>query len=748
MSISAVHIYPAILLLLILEIALFYHQLLGWLARPHEQKRLWHAILIGLLIPYNLAQNLIFLPDPNIPVPIVWQNILGNVPGYFISAYMPFYCYKTMELKSLRFHAKYGPFFILLPALYFFFIYYPAYGDILRTRRFVYILPAIYASYVLFTIGRSILKVYRRDPKSEHWHEMFLVFIAVLCWSASPLLGAYLQQPRWIIGLFNNTNFLLLNIVIMRATVKKYRDEYRQLQLSNLTLSERVKERTIELENANRQKTNAYANLIHETKTPLTLINNYLEDYMDKGRKDDLVIVKENLNKINKDINNLFELERYSQDLVLNGAHQAVNLSRLLAGSLRLFKCYCRNKKNIRLYDHIEEGIQIMSDPAAINTIINNLVENSIKYTDNGGRIDVELKTAEDRIIFQVTDTGIGVAPELHSKIFEPYYQITHPKTNYRGGMGIGLPLVKKIVESLQGQILIQSDPEAGPGTKISVLLSRHLLLPAENITGEEGINAWSGMEEEKLKVTDIRLDDKKQTLLLVEDNFSMVNFLVNLLSPVYNVLFALNGSEALIKLSSYATYPDMIISDIMMDDTDGFAFAEALSADAGLRHIPLIFLSAKYTPEDISRGLRLGAMDVIQKPFKTGDLLLKIASILQNISEQRKALLQSAVRTIGGKEMNITSTPAQEAGVGVIGKFDLNCITYHLSKREVGIARLVCEGMSYKEVGGALFIAESTVKKHVENIYAKTSCTNKVQLINKLQRASPGKNSRAENLR
>ena len=219
-----------------------------------------------------------------------------------------------------------------------------------------------------------------------------------------------------------------------------------------------------------------------------------------------------------------------------------------------------------------------------------------------------------------------------------------------------------------------------------------------------------------------------RQTILVVEDNISMVNYLMKKLNAKYNVYAALNGNEALKKIKNAAVVPDLIISDIMMDTMDGFAFAKIISKYPSYNHIPIIFLSAKSASDDKLHGLSLGAIDFIQKPFKINELLQKTESILINADKQKQSLLTGVFNNLN-QVKNFGTKNSREL-------FNQNCDVYKLTSRERDIVKLISEGYKYKDIGDTLFIAERTVTKHVQNIFEKLQVSNKIELINKLEAA------------
>lgn len=474
----------------------------------------------------------------------------------------------------------------------------------------------------------------------------------------------------------------------------------------------------------NEEKTNTFINLAHETKTPLTLINNYLDEYIKKhGDNKEMEIIKWNVQRLTTDIVNFFDLERFNKGFSIYDHNQISDLSRILSYKLTLFKSLAK-KKNIVIEEEIEENCFILAHPAAVERIINNLVENSLKYTHENGQVKVSLVAQDDQLCFSVADTGIGIPSHLHLKIFEPYFQLSnHLKLNE--GMGMGLSIVKKIVDDMKGAIVLKS--QLDQGTEIKVLLPRYI------VTKEEQLSQYDISMDLSVPVSYMAPNDKifgpsRSFILIVEDNKEMLNYLAENLGDRYNVYVAMNGIEALKKLHSIA-HLDLIISDVMMDEMDGLEFCKTVSLNASYRHIPFIFLTAKTTALDKLNGLKLGAIDYIEKPFLIDQLILKIEAVLANLEKQRLAIVKHAYSSLlktntAAPEM-VTELPSRE--------YERNCRRYNLTHREIEIIELIVKGQPYKIIGDSLNISNRTVDRHVSNIFSKLSVNNKIELINKL---------------
>lgn len=708
----------------VLEIAMFFYQLIYYLSRPQEKNRYWYLILLFLLIVYNITGGL--FPDENIKIPIIAQNIIAYGSGFIMASYFPVYFYKAFDLERLRFHALYGIYlFLIAPFLLFFVIGYSRSGNLEDAIKHGIIVPFFYALIFVWNILRAINAKYGGIHNKIYWNEVIVICLAILPWASMPII-VYFEVSQAVEVTICNSGLVIVTLIFINKSIKKSKQEYNNLLELNATLTEKVKERTLQLEKLNEQKTNNFINLVHETKTPLTLVNNYLEEYINKyGSVEEMDIIKGGINKLTSDVINLFDIERFTKGIDVYHHTQISNFSEILKNSLALFEYYCQ-KQIIVCSKSIQENIFIKADPNAINRIVNNLIENAIKFSDTGAKIDVALKTVIDKIIFSVKDTGIGILPELQKKIFEPYYQINHKTTNLQG-MGLGLPIVKKVTENLGGQIHIESNPAKAQGTLISIILNKYDL-QKNDVPVTVSTEAQSLIYNfENFEIADTPYQPNRQSILLVEDNKAMLHFLFKKLSDKYNVFCAIHGAEALKKLHDFIFIPDLILADIMMDKMDGYELAKIIAEQENYKHIPIIFLSAKSTPNDKLKSLRLGVVDFIPKPFSFAELSLKIETVLSNITKQRKAILNATISNLKSREtVPVNGEPNS--------KVDQNCRLYTLTNREIEIIKLILKGSTYKVIASALFISEKTVTKHIQNIFEKVDVTNKIELINKLQ--------------
>jgi signal transduction histidine kinase/DNA-binding NarL/FixJ family response regulator len=555
-----------------------------------------------------------------------------------------------------------------------------------QNRLFLLVLSNIILLYILEYYHGDVL-VHPYPNRSSYYSDIIFVFILIL------------------VGSFFTTRF-----------IKRSYDEGRNL----------IKERTEELELANEKRTNAFINLAHETKTPLTLITNYLEDYMrknDKEENEELKLLKSSIGNLTKDIINFFDMEKIQKGIHVYNHHRLSDFSTLLKECTKLFQVFAAKKK-IHISADISDHIFIKADPGSLLRIINNLIENAVKYTNEDGKIEISLKSTGSTIYFSVKDNGIGIPIVMQTKIFEPYFQINSEKANFQG-MGLGLSIVKKILLDLNGEIAITSDPQNMIGTTITISLPAYQKSENEQVTEfpVEGVNYF---EVEKLSINELPVDENNFTIMIVEDNMALLKYMVEALQKKYNIHFALNGEAAVEKLKTI-THLDLIVSDVMMDNGDGYFLYQHIQQSKRFSHVPFIFLTAKYTGDDRMKGITMGAIDYISKPVSIHELDKKINSFLNNLSNQRNAIITQAYHSLMNPK-EIKETKEIETCT-----FQLNCNKYNLTSRETDVIRLMMEGKINKEIASELFISIDTVKKHIQHVYEKIGVSNKFELLKKM---------------
>ena len=554
--------------------------------------------------------------------------------------------------------------------------------------------------------------------------------------SGVAILLVYLLINKFLLIVDSHNQFAWNNLVISivvyifaYAEVVKFNTIHRELIVLKEKLEQKVEERTIELikskeeiERISQEKTNYFINLAHETKTPLTLINNYLAKYISKtGMNKEIGIIKQNIDKLTADMVNFLDAEKLKRGQVFYNHDQISAISKMLNNKILIFK-EMGNERNLIIETRIEPDLCIKADPYALERVINNLIENAFKYTHENGKISIGLSGTDKAVKMTVSDNGIGMPAEQMEHIFEPYYQISHQKQNIQG-IGMGLYMVKMIVDQVKGKIKVQSTKNVGT----TFFLTFNRFFPDQNISISAIPTSLRFEFVKNDKVQTPTIIDGRHNLLIVEDNHEMLNYLIDELSADYNVYPSVNGEDALQMIRTIST-PDIIISDIMMDGMDGKAFFNFISNDENFNHIPFIFLTARKIDDEKVELLNKGAIDFITKPFSVAELKAKIKSIIETESKLRKVNLKEMIEIITNK-IDLPKAPKKDRRI----LFENKCKQYGLTSRQEEVILFIAEGNEYKEIASKLNISHKTVIRHVQNLFEALNVHNKVELINVL---------------
>lgn len=216
---------------LLLEVVMFFYQLLYYLFRPQDKTRLWYLILLALYILYNVAGGL--FPDPHIDIPIVAQNIFAYGSGFLMASYFPYYFYRAFELKELRFHALYGVLlFLLIPFFVFFVVFYSVNGDLKDAVHYGVIVPFFYSLVLLYAISRAVWMKYKERTSQNNFVEILAVYCAVIPWASMTVLS-YFQVNQLFEVLVTNGVFVVITILFISRYIANARIEYELLRQMN-----------------------------------------------------------------------------------------------------------------------------------------------------------------------------------------------------------------------------------------------------------------------------------------------------------------------------------------------------------------------------------------------------------------------------------------------------------------------------------------------------------------------------------
>jgi DNA-binding LacI/PurR family transcriptional regulator/signal transduction histidine kinase len=295
----------------------------------------------------------------------------------------------------------------------------------------------------------------------------------------------------------------------------------------------------------NEQKTQFFINVAHETKTPLTLIQNYLALYMEQHEADEqLPVIKENIDLLLSHMLNFLDVERLQKGEMIYRHDTIVDLAATARRKCEMFRVFA-SKKNIRMTVDAEDRVAVKIDPRALDRIFNNLLDNAVKYVQGGGHIAIDVRRDQDRVMLRISDNGPGLPADTSEHIFEPYYLLSKKKSRQQG-IGVGLSIVKKIVDGLGASISAGKSGEGGASITISF---------ADGGIAEEG-EAFREIPFSELPSIQIQenikeknINPAKHSLLIVDDNIQLLELIQTSFSESYNVFLARNVAEALVKL-------------------------------------------------------------------------------------------------------------------------------------------------------------------------------------------------------
>ena len=380
----------------------------------------------------------------------------------------------------------------------------------------------------------------------------------------------------------------------------------------------------------NQLKDEFLANTSHELKTPLHGIMNITSHLLEDR---DLALTT-------KQEQNLWLIKDISIKLSIL-IHDLIDVTRLKHGELLLYPTIVDLKmvsqmvldvlqfeligKDVQLVNGIESDVWVVADENRLRQILYNLVQNAIKHTEKGS-ITISSFAGVDRIHVMVEDTGSGIAPEKHEKIFEYFEQASEPlpQDGYTS-MGVGLYISRKLAERMGGTIRVEWS-EVGVGTRFSLTLPGAPHTHAYQETASTLTNSLRSIHEDEPLDSDAH---HEYTILIVDDEASNIHILRNILRRhSYNVITAFSANEAMAKLKDYP-HVDLAIVDVMMPRISGIELCRMLRTQHTILDLPILFATVKDTSHDIALGFRAGANDYITKPFDAETLIARVQTLI-----------------------------------------------------------------------------------------------------------------------
>lgn len=393
-------------------------------------------------------------------------------------------------------------------------------------------------------------------------------------------------------------------------------------------------------------KTRFFTNISHEFRTPLTVILGMAESLKnDTGSKRELSaeMILRNSRQLLNLVNQLLDLSRVeSGKLQLSPSNG--DLASFLQYQLESFHSYAQTRGISLVFNSRLAHLPMAFDHEKIQTILANLVSNALKFTPEGGQIALDLHTDPPdngqhpaQVMFELSDTGAGIPEDQLDRIFDRFYQVDDSLPRKGEGTGIGLALVQELVKLMQGNITVGSEP--GKGTVFRVALPfTPPLAQLQSYAGADNLKQGFPIPVAPEPEEALADEDRRPLLLIVEDNPDVRFYIAKCVRNEYRVALADNGAEGIRQARDLV--PDIVISDVMMPEKDGFELCETLKSEEATSHIPVVLLTARADFESRIAGLKRGADDYLAKPFEPAELLARLENLvkLRRLLQQRYA--------------------------------------------------------------------------------------------------------------
>ena len=531
----------------------------------------------------------------------------------------------------------------------------------LKAGALALIFSAFY--YVLLNLYFIIRKV----PSTKYYSILFIFGLSNAFLLYVRLLGWIEFGPIYLLAYyFFWAEFLFF--ILFLGGIFKNAERNKALTEQQLKFNVEQNNRLTELDSL---KTTFFANISHELRTPLTLITGPFEQLAEKYPSDRLIpLIQRNTDRLLTLINQLLDINKLEAGQMKPKMSED-NISKYLKTLTSSFISLAESKQISFQFIQNQNDVMAVFDKDKLDKIITNLLSNAFKFTPGGGEVVVKVEYNSTNPIpalpagegtsvtpsqqgragvglwvgvgsvqIEVSDTGLGIEEEQMNKIFDRFYQIDSSQNRNFEGTGIGLALVRELVAVLNGQIAVTSQPNVGTTFSVTIPI---------------GIDTWKAFVVAQEMEVKVPLNDRKiglfipenqeqvlvvspenePILLIVEDNADIRAYIRGIFEDKYQIIEAANGKEGVAKAT--AQVPDVIISDLMMPEMNGFEFCQKLKTTQQTSHIPIVMLTAKADVESRIEGFQLGADDYLIKPFNAPELQARVNNLLAKQEKLRQ---------------------------------------------------------------------------------------------------------------
>jgi len=560
----------------------------------------------------------------------------------------------------------------------------------------------ICAGYMtVMSLGISLMTVCMGGLASPYYAGLSLTIVAtgllyvwplrVVVLTHASIIASYLvpnlllyARPNALTAISNQLFLVSTAIIVGTGQRLAYRAQRHQIagQLIIEQTKKNLEEAHEQLKQLDRFKSEFFANITHELKTPLTMMLAPLELLIDgqlgtisDSQRSTLLSIERSGIKLRRLIGDLLDLSRLEEsklrlrvdryDLV-DFVQDLVAQAEPLIQRKSLWLQFRANVPSSHVYCDIER----------IERVVVNLLSNATKFTPPDGHVTVTLTDEGQSVLLEVADTGIGFPPGMAENIFRRFFQVDSSSTRRYGGTGIGLALAKELVELHGGRIWARGEVDAGATVSVWLPKDREHFAPEaldrrgprqDHLSGsrasDHGVAEWQTEEHDRHRLIDIDqasdlrvverdFDEAKRahSVLVVEDTPDVIRVIRLALHHDFRILAAPNGAKGLELARKHR--PTVIVTDLMMPELDGFGLARALRADPSTRHIPIVMLTARGDVGDRIEGLDSGVNAYLAKPFSSKELIATVRAQLQTQEANAELLLSQqldSMQTLAG---------------------------------------------------------------------------------------------------
>ena len=544
-------------------------------------------------------------------------------------------------------------------------------------------------------------------------------------WNDTPrTLEIKILAPWW------KTNLALFIFTLITLTTVLIIYNFLNVRLKERQQIKKEREERAQDEALNAKKIQFFTNISHEFRTPLTLILNPLEAIIENKSvqlpndiSEKHATIYKNSKRLSRLIDELMDFRKLQFNKMSINASQ-FEIVTFVKEVVSHFEEEAVQRNIILSVESQQENTAIWADPSMLEKIIFNLLSNAFKATKDNGMVSINIQIPLQPVDFpllngkedfygieiSILDSGIGIDKKDLEHIFTRFYQSNEMDKQYYGGTGIGLEVVKNFIDLHMGIIEVRSEQKKGTEFKILLPLgSKHLNLSKTDSNSKTNDEIYQQINKSEINLETVNNGERnKKTVLIVEDNSELRNYLKNELKEDYKVKIAINGKEGLQMAIKFI--PDLVISDVMMPIMDGFEMCHKIKNDIRISHIPLLMLTAKGMQIDRVKGIDSGADVYLNKPFNMHVLKAHLSQLISS----RQILFNKYYNGVSDKELRNTTSLDKQFITNILEYIHENITDPALNVENLADKLLISRSKLYRKIKA---LTGNTANEFIRNI-------------------------------